>query len=135
MTCCTVPQALPEVELPAKLMVPSYKGETVEWHMLGLGDIVLPGLVVAYVQRYDAYRPNQPPYYWKALAAYIASLLVAMLFGEAYQSAQPALIYLVPGTLGVICVLGTLRGDLGELWTGEWLAKKTDDRLPTEGDR
>lgn len=54
-------------------MVPSVAGDTLSWHMLGLGDIVLPGLVVAYVQRFDMYRPNQPPYYWKALAAYVTA--------------------------------------------------------------
>ena len=70
--------------------------------MLGLGDIVIPGIFVALTLRYDHHRyskssPNSSftkPYFFAALGAYIIGLITTMTVMHVFKSAQPALLYL-----------------------------------------
>ena len=48
----------PKLSLPGKLIVPSYKCSD-NYSMLGLGDIVVPGLLLCFVLRFDAFKRNQ----------------------------------------------------------------------------
>jgi hypothetical protein len=48
----------PKLSLPGKLVVPSYK-RSGNFSILGLGDIVIPGLLLCFVLRFDAYKKNQ----------------------------------------------------------------------------
>jgi hypothetical protein len=48
----------PKLSLPGKLVVPSYK-RSGNFSILGLGDIVIPGLLLCFVLRFDAYKRNQ----------------------------------------------------------------------------
>lgn len=70
--------------------------------MLGLGDIVVPGMFVALALRYDQHRGAQrgqharysKPYFCAALAAYVAGLGATMAVMHVFKAAQPALLYL-----------------------------------------
>jgi hypothetical protein len=48
----------PKLSLPGKLVVPSYQ-RAGNFSILGLGDIVVPGLLLCFVLRFDAYKKNQ----------------------------------------------------------------------------
>lgn len=48
----------PKLNLPGKLVFPSYHN-TGHFSILGLGDIVMPGLLLCFVLRYDAYKKSQ----------------------------------------------------------------------------
>ena len=48
----------PNLSLPGKLVFPSSRS-TGHFSMLGLGDIVMPGLLLCFVMRYDAYKKAQ----------------------------------------------------------------------------
>lgn len=48
----------PKLSLPGKLVFPSMQN-TGHFSMLGLGDIVMPGLLLCFVLRYDAYKRAQ----------------------------------------------------------------------------
>lgn len=48
----------PQLSLPGKLIIPSYQDEG-NYSILGLGDIVIPGLLICFVLRFDAYKRNQ----------------------------------------------------------------------------
>ena len=48
----------PHLSLPGKLVFPS-SHSTGHFSMLGLGDIVMPGLLLCFVMRYDAYKRAQ----------------------------------------------------------------------------
>jgi hypothetical protein len=48
----------PKLSLPGKLVVPSYQ-RTGNFSILGLGDIVVPGLLLCFVLRFDAYKRSQ----------------------------------------------------------------------------
>jgi len=48
----------PKLNLPGKLVFPSLHN-TGHFSMLGLGDVVMPGLLLCFVLRYDAYKKAQ----------------------------------------------------------------------------
>lgn len=48
----------PKLSLPGKLVVPSYQNKG-NFSILGLGDIVVPGLLLCFVLRFDAYKRSQ----------------------------------------------------------------------------
>lgn len=48
----------PKLSLPGKLIFPSWR-KTGHFSILGLGDIVMPGLLLCFVLRYDAYKRLQ----------------------------------------------------------------------------
>jgi signal peptide peptidase-like protein 3 len=48
----------PRLSLPGKLVFPS-SHTSGHFSMLGLGDIVMPGLLLCFVMRYDAYKKAQ----------------------------------------------------------------------------
>lgn len=122
----------PKLSLPGKLVFPSMQN-TGHFSMLGLGDIVMPGLLLCFVLRYDAYKRTQfmnseaglpPPsmYYQKityfhcSLIGYFLGLLTATLSSEVFQATQPALLYLVPFTLLPLLIMAYLKGDLKRMW-------------------
>ena len=47
----------PKLNLPGKLVFPSMHSG--HFSMLGLGDIVMPGLLLCFVLRYDSYKKSQ----------------------------------------------------------------------------
>ncbi|KZT29202.1 peptidase A22B, signal peptide peptidase [Neolentinus lepideus HHB14362 ss-1] len=82
------------LDVPIKLLWPkSARGHT----MLGLGDVVVPGVFVALALRYDAHRAATAaakPYFRATLLAYVLGLGAAMGAMHAWGKAQPALLYL-----------------------------------------
>jgi signal peptide peptidase-like protein 3 len=122
----------PKLSLPGKLVFPSMSNAG-HFSMLGLGDIVMPGLLLCFVLRYDAYKRTQttngecglpPPvtvyhkitYFHCSLIGYFLGLLTATMSSELFQAAQPALLYLVPFTLLPLLIMAYLKGDLKRMW-------------------
>jgi minor histocompatibility antigen H13 len=96
--------------------------------LLGLGDIVIPGFLVSFMLRFDAnlarvplaYNPSlsfPKPYFTCVLFSYVLGLGLTLFIMARFNAAQPALLYLVPATLGSTLALATARGELGELWS------------------
>jgi minor histocompatibility antigen H13 len=86
---------------PKSLVLDTARGFT----MLGLGDIVVPGMFVALALRYDQARASTSgkhqegrsfakPYFHAALMAYVAGLTTTMGVMHVWRAAQPALLYL-----------------------------------------
>ncbi|XP_010940483.1 signal peptide peptidase-like 1 [Elaeis guineensis] len=126
-----------KLELPVKLVFPRnlmgglIPGSTAgEYMMLGLGDMAIPGMLLALVLCFDhqKYRDmdissgtsssKRHKYIWYALSGYAVGLITALAAGILSQSPQPALLYLVPSTLGPVIFLSWLRNELWELWEG-----------------
>lgn len=132
----SVGNSAPKLSLPGKLVFPSLQNSG-HFSMLGLGDIVMPGLLLCFVLRFDSYKQTQslpsdanvtmPPastkYYHKityfqcSLVGYFLGLLTSTISSEIFQAAQPALLYLVPFTLGPLLLMAYLKGDLKRMWT------------------
>ena len=109
-------------QLPMLLEVPHKAlGDVQAYSMLGYGDIILPGLLAVFAARFDAARdlPWRCGYFVPVVAGYGVGLLltyVALAFSIGGSQGQPALLYLVPCTLGCIALLGWWRGQFLELW-------------------
>lgn len=132
----------PKLSLPGKLVFPSMH-HTGHFSMLGLGDIIMPGLLLCFVLRYDAYKKSQvyttadaglpPPvtaynritYFHCSLLGYFLGLLTATVSSEVFRAAQPALLYLVPFTLLPLLTMAYLKGDLRRMWHEPFRAPAT----------
>ena len=85
--------------------------------MLGLGDIVIPGIFVALLLRYDrSLNRNSYFYFYTTFAAYIAGLAFTIGIMHWYKHAQPALLYLVPACLGAPLFMALIRGDIKSMF-------------------
>ncbi|KAJ7178527.1 signal peptide peptidase-domain-containing protein [Mycena crocata] len=113
--------------------------------MLGLGDVVVPGIFIALALRYDHHRAGTPPharfskpYFRAGLAAYVAGLVTTMGVMHLFGAAQPALLYLSPACMGAFAATGVLQRDLGAAWAwsdeeeAEEDVKEGESKVPTE---
>ncbi|CAK9785366.1 hypothetical protein CC85DRAFT_258655 [Cutaneotrichosporon oleaginosum] len=128
------------IDAPMKLLAPKADKS---FAMLGLGDVVIPGLLIALCLRFDLarharLRPKEDvgprssfakPYFSTAIASYICGLgatIAAMLHSG---KAQPALLYLSPA-----CIIGPLLtaaalGEVKECWT--WRDEEEEEKDET----
>lgn len=94
--------------------------------MLGLGDIVLPGVLVALLCRYDHNSGRKMyPYFWSVYIAYILGLVLTIVIMHTFKAAQPALLYLVPAVLLTPMAVAVVRGELKELF--EYTEEKEEE--------
>jgi signal peptide peptidase-like protein 2B len=106
--------------IPMLLKIPRLFDPWGGYSIIGFGDIILPGLLVAFSLRYDwlAKRNLRSGYFLWAMSAYGLGLLVTYLALNLMDGhGQPALLYIVPFTLGTFLSLGKKRGELEILWT------------------
>ncbi|KAF7810305.1 signal peptide peptidase-like 2 [Senna tora] len=90
------------------------------YSIIGFGDILLPGTLVTFALRYDwlANKNLRSGYFLWAMFAYGFGLLITYVALNLMDGhGQPALLYIVPFTLGTFLTLGQKRGDLRNLWT------------------
>ena len=178
------------IDIPAKLLFPRPVGPHQDpskqaLSMLGLGDIVLPGIIIGYALRFDlhlfylrkqvrqatgnatvsedaedanASKTRKPDtkseivkakwvpatgswgerfwtsykkavipealqgvvfpktYFYATLVGYAIGMIVTLGILQVYSHAQPALLYLVPGTLGALWGTALIKGDIKTLW-------------------
>ncbi|PPD94305.1 hypothetical protein GOBAR_DD08677 [Gossypium barbadense] len=106
--------------IPMLLKIPRMFDPWGGYSVIGFGDIILPGLLVAFSLRYDwlANMNLRAGYFVWAMTAYGLGLLVTYVALNLMDGhGQPALLYIVPFTLGTFITLGKKRGDLKTLWT------------------
>jgi minor histocompatibility antigen H13 len=111
-------------EAPIKLVFPQdllEKGLAADnFAMLGLGDIVLPGIFIALLLRFDVHLGRKSRTYFNTgFLAYIAGLFTTIFVMHVYRHAQPALLYLVPACIGAPLGLALLKGDLKAMFQYE----------------
>lgn len=96
--------------------------------MLGLGDIILPGMVLSLALRFD-YAPKSlgENYFRKLCIGYAVGLGMANVAVTLMAMGQPALMYLVPTTLGTLLVSSRRNGDFRSMWSGVGLQDDDDD--------
>ncbi|KAL4556668.1 hypothetical protein LXL04_034823 [Taraxacum kok-saghyz] len=124
-----------KLELPVKIVFPRnlfggvVPGNTAtDFMMLGLGDMAIPSMLLALVLCFDYRKENVTSslkghgqgykYIWYATCGYGVGLVTALAAGILTHSPQPALLYLVPSTLGPVVVVSWTRKELKELWEG-----------------
>ncbi|KAD7477672.1 hypothetical protein R6Q59_007417 [Mikania micrantha] len=90
------------------------------YSILGFGDILFPGLLLSFTVRYDKAKKRtwQSGYFvWLAIGYACGLLLTYLALYLMNGHGQPALLYLVPCTLGTCIILGLVRNELKELWS------------------
>ncbi|CAH1365624.1 hypothetical protein MTP99_001881 [Tenebrio molitor] len=88
--------------------------------MLGLGDIVIPGIFIALLLRFDhSLKRQTKTYFHAACLAYFLGLMATIFVMHVFKHAQPALLYLVPACVGTPLLLALVKGDLTALFKYE----------------
>ncbi|KAL2103717.1 hypothetical protein ACEWY4_000585 [Coilia grayii] len=111
-------------EAPIKLVFPQDLLErglnASNFAMLGLGDIVIPGIFIALLLRFDvSLKKNTRTYFYTSFLAYIFGLGLTIFVMHTYKHAQPALLYLVPACVGFPVVVALLKGELTDMFSYE----------------
>ncbi|XP_032462808.1 minor histocompatibility antigen H13 isoform X3 [Phocoena sinus] len=111
-------------EAPIKLVFPQdllEKGlEADNFAMLGLGDIVIPGIFIALLLRFDiSLKKNTHTYFYTSFAAYIFGLGLTIFIMHIFKHAQPALLYLVPACIGFPVLVALAKGEVTEMFSYE----------------
>jgi minor histocompatibility antigen H13 len=125
-------------EAPIKLMFPMdilEKGLAANnFGMLGLGDIVVPGLLIALLCRFD--KSHHPKgikvYFYSGFLAYVLGLGTTIAVMHIFKAAQPALLYLVPSCLGLPLFMALVRGDISDLFKYRDYPEKKDAKESKE---
>ncbi|KAJ1664162.1 hypothetical protein EV178_004374 [Coemansia sp. RSA 1646] len=150
-------------EAPIKVVAPKTlwpDDGKLQFTMLGLGDIIVPGVFVALCLRFDRQRyldsigyakdKRLPavlkgrhrgfrfpmPYFCACLAAYVAGLTTTIVVMHVFKAAQPALLYLSPACILSVVSMALVRGELGIVfaYNEESDKKKDSDTKEHEGD-
>ncbi|XP_056276301.1 signal peptide peptidase-like 2 isoform X2 [Pseudoliparis swirei] len=111
------------LQLPMVLKVPRLNFSPLSlcdrpFSLLGFGDILVPGLLVAYCHRFDILTQSPRIYFVACTIAYGIGLLITFVALAVMQMGQPALLYLVPCTLLTSLAVALWRRELPQFWTG-----------------
>ncbi|KAK3777720.1 hypothetical protein RRG08_021830 [Elysia crispata] len=104
-------------EAPIKLVFPQDLLENGlsanNFAMLGLGDIVIPGIFIALLLRFDmSLKRKSTVYFYAGFVAYCLGLGTTIFIMHFFKHAQPALLYLVPACLGLPTLVALIKGDI-----------------------
>ncbi|KAF9197052.1 hypothetical protein BGZ50_000002 [Haplosporangium sp. Z 11] len=120
-------------DAPVKVIFPRLffglpAGEAYQFAMLGLGDIVIPGVFVALCLRFDQHlagtkNPNlgrstrfSKPYFTACFIAYALGLGTTIYVMHTFKAAQPALLYLSPACILSVIFMGLIRGEIKQVF-------------------
>ncbi|XP_051556409.1 signal peptide peptidase-like 2B isoform X2 [Myxocyprinus asiaticus] len=110
-------------KLPMVLKVPRLNSSPLvlcdrPFSLLGFGDILVPGLLVAYCHRFDILMQTSRIYFLACTIGYGIGLLITFVALALMEMGQPALLYLVPCTLLTSLAVALWRKELPLFWTG-----------------
>lgn len=89
-----------------------------KYALLGLGDIVIPGIFIALLLRFDiSLNRNSKIYFYSAFIAYILALFCTIFVMHVFKHAQPALLYIVPLCVIIPLFVALVKGDIGKMFS------------------
>uniref|UniRef100_A0A1I7VEX9 PA domain-containing protein n=1 Tax=Loa loa TaxID=7209 RepID=A0A1I7VEX9_LOALO len=93
-----------------------------EFHpvILGLGDVIVPGYLICFCFTVDFVVRTRYLYGFISIIGYGIGLIATFIALTLMETAQPALIYLIPFTLGPIIIFALIRRQFKLLWTGDF---------------
>ena len=122
----------PVLSTPTKFLFPRdtavaavAESSSFDFSLLGLGDVLIPGLLIGLLLRFEGRASKGSEggggggggYFAPALFAYGAGLLISFAASFVSGKGQPALLYLVPLTVGSALLVGTKNKEVRELWS------------------
>ena len=101
------------LDIPIKLVMPHLTNDypTTACSLLGLGDILIPGIFLTFMARFGFEVVNTSTYYNTGMIAYALSLIACGVSLFVYKAAQPALLYIVPALFLAVSIVGCRRGE------------------------
>lgn len=103
-----------KILFPQDFLISGFWGR--HFAMLGLGDIVIPGIYIAFLLRFDhSLKRNKNTYFWSCFLAYIFGLALTIAVMSYFKHAQPALLYLVPCCILIPLTVAIFKGDFKAL--------------------
>lgn len=128
------------IDIPAKILIPNSslnstniteldKIKELSYSMLGLGDIVLPSMLMSLCLRFDLYNfheanPNTEfyhnrsypkPYFTTIILSYITALIATVTVLYKYKHGQPALLYISPSLIFCLILTSLRRGEFKKM--------------------
>lgn len=124
----------PQEKLPVVIRVPRLMNSaqtqcTVMFSLLGFGDMIVPGLLIAYCRRFDV-RIDSRIYFISCTLAYAVGMVIAFTVLILTKMGQPALLYLVPFTIITSTVIAWRRGEIKMFWKGSSYEVLESSRKP-----
>ncbi|CAI5645962.1 unnamed protein product [Oreochromis niloticus] len=96
-----------------------------QFSILGYGDIIVPGLLVAYCSRFDVWiKSKRKVYFVSCCIAYFLGMILTFIVMLLSGMGQPALLYLVPFTVITSAVVAGCRGEMKQFWAGTTYQKE-----------
>lgn len=114
----------PSEKLPVVMRVPRLLAWAqnlcmMQFSILGYGDIIVPGLLVAYCSRFDVWiKSKRKVYFVSCCIAYFLGMILTFIVMLLSGMGQPALLYLVPFTVITSAVVAGCRGEMKQFWAG-----------------
>ncbi|KAM9826670.1 signal peptide peptidase-like 2A isoform 1-T1 [Syngnathus typhle] len=114
----------PSETLPVVMRVPRFSAWAqnlchMQFSVLGYGDIIVPGLLVAYCSRFDVWiNSTRKVYFLTSCIAYLLGMLTTFTVMLLSGMGQPALLYLVPFTLITSATVAGCKGQMKQFWAG-----------------
>lgn len=118
-------------DAPIKLLfVYDWDATPIKQSMLGLGDIVIPGVFVALALKYDIdnkvrsrftsniHNISTPYFYW-CFTGYIIGIITTFIVMVVFNHAQPALLFLVPACTISVVIKAIIDGKFLDLFKYE----------------
>jgi len=108
--------------LPLAFTMPHILGNG--YSLLGLGDVVIPGLFICFVYGFEdtlkQLNKSKPgiSYFAVVLIGYSVGFASTLISFMIMEKGQPALLYLAPFSLIPVILTAWYRGQLREMWTG-----------------
>lgn len=103
-----------KILFPQDFLIRGFWGQ--HFAMLGLGDIVIPGIFIAFLLRFDhSLNRKKHTYFWSCFLAYILGLGMTIGVMSYFKHAQPALLYLVPACILIPLSVAITKRDLKSL--------------------
>ncbi|XP_067411867.1 signal peptide peptidase-like 2A isoform X2 [Emydura macquarii macquarii] len=128
-------RSAPHEKLPVVIRVPrlEYSALTLcgmPFSLLGFGDIIVPGLLVAYCRRFDVQTSSSSVYYVSCTIAYAVGMVLTFVVLALMKMGQPALLYLVPCTLITSSLVAWRRKEMKKFWQGSSYQVLESSRKP-----
>ncbi|CAF1871824.1 BnaCnng30120D [Brassica napus] len=105
--------------MPMLLRIPRFFDPLGGYHMIGFGDLCVPGMLICFASRYDKFKKrvvSSGYFLWLTIGYGVGLLLTCLGLYLMDGHGQPALLYIVPCTLGLAVIMGLVIGELKELW-------------------
>lgn len=124
----------PTEKLPIMMRVPRLSTKNLcgmQFSILGYGDIIVPGLLIAYCSRFDVWVNSRcKPYFLSCTTGYVLGMILTFVVLLLSGMGQPALLYLVPFTLIASALVAWRRGEMRKFWTGTAIEVLDSSREP-----